>query len=80
MATKIVAVVLVVLGLASAGTVGVAFYNDPTFFDRPSCTPCMKQCPTALSEPSCCSDADSCCEQAKPECARPAETSSPSDK
>lgn len=37
MATKIVAGVLILLALASAGTVGVAYYNDPTMFDHSGC-------------------------------------------
>jgi hypothetical protein len=80
MAAKIAAAVLVILVLASVGTVGVAFYNDPTFFDQPSNSPCMYQTPSSCTVPSCCSDADDCCEQAKPECAKAEQEASPSGK
>lgn len=73
MVSKLIAGIVVVVALAAAGTVGVAYYNDPTIFDSSNgSTGCTMQKstepvtqPTSHTEGSCCDSATqekSCCE------------------
>lgn len=75
MVTKIIAGIVLILTLAAAGTVGVAYYNDPTLFDSNECSggcPLQKMTeslsqPSSDATPSCCESGNqaaekSCCE------------------
>lgn len=75
MATKIIGGVVLILMLAAAGTVGVAYYNDPTLFDSTNCSgncPLQKMTeslsqPRSNTTPGCCDSMEqtsekSCCE------------------
>ncbi len=78
MATKLVAGVLVILALAAAGTVGVAYYNDPTIFDSTegsSCCPLQRLTGTSV-QPSM-EPASSCCDLDAPKCETTAAESKP---
>jgi hypothetical protein len=44
---------IVVVMAAALGTVGVAYYNDPTIFDSAPPSPCCGTLP-AMSQESCC--------------------------
>lgn len=67
MATKIVAGVVVILALAAAGTVGVAYYNDPTIFDATNgCSRCSMQKQTEPATQQSSDPMSTCCDPSEP--------------
>lgn len=61
MTTKIVAAVLLIVALASAGTVGVAYYSDYSFTTEPA-PPSMTGDSCFFDPPPSCASEKSCCD------------------
>ncbi len=74
MITKIIAGIVLVVALAAAGTVGVAYYNDPTLFDSAISSPAEATDSKSAVQPT---SGGSCCNLAEPTAEKPCCESQP---